>query len=270
MQEEWNATTTTTFPNRIWSEGQKEAIAKIEDGIENTDPDLADRDRWLYINGKPGSGKNEVLAYSAMTAAQKGTAVMILCPTGTLLCNYREKLGDSERIDVETLHSAFVIRREADDVVQYAPPTRLRRYDIFLIDEASQVEDEVFKKVIVAIRELPQRPMVCIAADMQQLRPVGSGGMMRSLLANICSIELKTIYRSTDPDRLLFLNTIRDKQPDKNTIATYFAGRHWNTDLDKAARNGLAMQTSIQDAFMWLTTKAQRRSTTKHCAPKEL
>ena len=185
LQQQWNMHVNPALQNRVWSDEQKQILQLIEDGIENTDPDRLDAARWLGIKGRPGSGKSEAMAHGAVQAAAKGAAVLLLCPTGALLCSYREKIPDNDRIDIETLHSAFVIRREADEVVQYAPPTRLRRYDLIMIDEASQIEDSVFMKMIVAVRELPQRPMVCIAADLKQLRPVGSGGMMATLLAKI-------------------------------------------------------------------------------------
>ena len=76
---------------------------------------------------------------------------------------------------------------------------------------------------------------------------------MATLLAKINTVELKTIYRSSDPAHLLFLNQIRDAQPSRALIGEYFAGRHWECDLRAAVRYGLSMQTSVSEAFMWLT-----------------
>ena len=45
---------------------------------------------------------------------------------------------------METIHGGLRIARDAD-VKTYAPPGRLRRYDVIIIDEASQVEDRVAK-----------------------------------------------------------------------------------------------------------------------------
>jgi hypothetical protein len=49
------------------------------------------------------------------------------------------------------------------------------------------------------------------------------------------------------------LNKIRDAQPEKTLVAEYFRGRQWTGDLMAAVKRGLEMQTSIADAFMWLT-----------------
>ena len=55
------------------------------------------------------------------------------------------------------------------------PPSRLRRYDLFLIDEASQIDDHIAQLLLIGLGELPQKPFVAIAADFRQLRPVGGG-----------------------------------------------------------------------------------------------
>ena len=89
--------------------------------------------------------------------------------------SYRDRVPVDDRIVIETIHSSFQIFRQADMVVQYCPPTRLRRSDFILLDEASQVEDHVAQKVFVALKELPQCSMVCIAADFAQLRLVAGG-----------------------------------------------------------------------------------------------
>ncbi len=76
--------------------------------------------------------------------------------------SYRDRLPETDRIVVETIHSGFAIGRRA---VQYAPPTRLRRYDLILLDEASQVEDPVTERLFQGLQQLPQKPYVVIAAD---------------------------------------------------------------------------------------------------------
>jgi len=252
--QEWNMQIKPDVQAREWSEGQKQLLAAIEQNMENTDPDANIQDRMISLSGKPGSGKSEVMAHGAILATQNGGEVLILTPTGAQLNSYREKLGDREHISIETVHSGFAIRRQADEVVQYAPPTRLRKYDIIFIDEASQIDDDIFKKIIIALRELPQKPVIVIAHDMKQLRPIGSGRMMASMLSRIkTQIELTTIYRSNDPAHLLFLNTIRDGQPEKTLISQYFGARKWTGDLETAVRKGMAQQKTIADAFVWLT-----------------
>jgi hypothetical protein len=185
----------------------------------------------LNISGEPGSGKSEVLVHVAIRAAESGDYVLILCPTGMLVHSYRDRLPHSERIIAETIHSSFCISRRADLLVQYCPPTRLRRYDLILLDEASQVEDHIAQKVVMAIHELPHSPMFVVAADFSQLRPVAGGSIMRRLCEALPQVQLRIIFRSKDPELLSFLVKARKTQPSKAELLSFFEGRHLTCDL---------------------------------------
>jgi len=100
---------------------------------------------------------------------------------------------------------------------------------------------------------MPHKPFVCIAADMAQLRPVGSGSGVERALRSMQKIELTTIYRSTDPDHLVFLNKVRDTQPDRKTLRKYFEGRHWQGGMKEAVLAGLKKQAAEKTVFTWLT-----------------
>ena len=71
---------------------------------------------------------------------------------------YWDRVPDHPNIVVETIHSALVLKRHYDENVEYAPPSRLRRYDLIVIDEISQINDYVLDKLRMAFAELPQRP----------------------------------------------------------------------------------------------------------------
>ena len=126
---EWNAMQKVELQERNWSEGQAQALETIRQGLLRSDANN-DKQRYLYLSGEPGAGKSEVLVHAAVRAAEEGHRVMVLCPTGTLVHAYRDRLPDTEYISIETIHSGMKIHREADLAkVQYAPPTRLRRID---------------------------------------------------------------------------------------------------------------------------------------------
>ena len=117
---------------------------------------MLNSDRHLFLTGELGSGKSEVIVHAACAAAKSGACVLVLCPTGTLVHSYRDRFPDVDNIVVETIHSGFAIQRQYDKLVDYAPPSRLRRYDIILVDEASQIEDQVATLLLMGIQELPQ------------------------------------------------------------------------------------------------------------------
>jgi hypothetical protein len=104
--------------------------------------------------------------------------VLIMCPTGTLVHAYRERVPTHPNIMIDTIHSATVIIRTNDEVVSYAPPSKLRRYDLFLLDEASQIENAVASRLRMALSELPRRPVIVVAADHRQPQPIAGGGDM--------------------------------------------------------------------------------------------
>ena len=112
--------------------------------------------RHLFLTGEPGSGKSEVIVHAACAAAKSGACVLVLCPTGTRVHSYRDRLPDVDNIVVETIHSGFAIQRQYDKLVDYAPPSRLRRYDLILVDEASQIEGQVATWHLMGIQEVPQ------------------------------------------------------------------------------------------------------------------
>ena len=154
LQQAWTLVSTGRLHERVWSTAQEQVLHAITSGVCSLDEN-EDREamRWLYVCGKPGSGKSEVLIHAAVRAADTGANVLILCPTGALCCAYKERLPANDRIATETLHSAFAITRKADKLVEYAPPSRLRKYDLMLIDEASQISDAVFRHVFLALKD---------------------------------------------------------------------------------------------------------------------
>ena len=86
----------------------------------------------------------------------------------------------------------------AKSLVEHAPPSTLRLYDCILIDECSQLDNEVAKQVMYALTELPHNPFVAVAADYKQLQPVGNRGIMERWCGKMTTITLNTIYRTDD------------------------------------------------------------------------
>ena len=136
--------------------------------------------RWMHLAAGPGTGKSGVIIYAAYRAAASGCRVLILCPTGTLVHAYKERLPPTDQIMVETLHNGFSIARKVD-LNTYAPPGRLRRYDLIFIDEASQIADDIFDCICCGVRQLPRKPCVVVGADFQQVAPIGGGTKFKGL-----------------------------------------------------------------------------------------
>ena len=62
---------------------------------------------------------------------------------------------------------------------------------------------------------------------------MSDGSLCKRFCELMETIELQT-YRSTCEEHLLFLNRIRDRQPDRAMQAEYFGERHWkNSSLEE-------------------------------------
>ena len=258
----WNRRAQANLEERCWSPEQGLALSSISTALDICDEQtLRSSSRYLYVCGKPGSGKSEMLVHAAHRAARAGHYVLILCPTGTLVHSYRDRLPDDDHITVETIHSSFCISRVADALVQYAPPTRLRRYDLILMDEASQVEDHIAQKLFMAIQELPQRPFVCICADFAQLRPIAGGKIMLDLCLKMPTVELQTLYRTKDPAMLRFLSHVRLEQPERAMLESFWQGRVLDGTLREAVAFGVRVGQHLDKSFTWLcvTNKGAER-----------
>ena len=100
--------------------------------------------RFLYVKGRPGSGKTAVLIEGAVRAAKDGLTVLIACPTGALVCSLNELLPEfdgAERIQVDTIHSVLKYERDRGNKVDVVPPSGFRKYEAVFCDEGSQYDD---------------------------------------------------------------------------------------------------------------------------------
>eukprot|EP00439_Symbiodinium_sp_Y106_P044720 s710_g5.t1 len=123
------------------------------------------------------------------------------------------------------LQSAHRRAREAD--AAYIPPGRLRRYDVIILDEISQIDADVWQKIKVALNELHPGPLLLFVGDEQQLQPVVGRPQLLQDLAT--EVEAGKARRE------------------------FFADRIWESDLQAAARKSLRMEVTENKKFMFLT-----------------
>ena len=159
---------------------------------------------------------------------------------------------------METVHSAFQIVRQAD--AAYIPPGRLRNYDLIILDEVSQIDSPVWRKLQTALAELHPSPYIVLVGDFQQLQPiVGQPRLHQNLQEQILKGAVTCVRlrqheaaRSTDPAMLDFLNRARQSQPSRAELESFFRGRVWSTDLEEAVRTARTLERDGKD-FTFLT-----------------
>jgi ATP-dependent exoDNAse (exonuclease V) alpha subunit len=156
---------------------------------------------------------------------------------------------------VDTIQGVLNYKRAGpDSKIIWSPPSALRRIDLILMDEASQYEDQEWNRFFTSIKEQPHSPFVGVVADFQQLQPVVSGGMCQQFCERMQCVKLQTVYRSRDEEHLLFLNRIRQTQPNRTLLDEYFLGRHWRgRSLEACVAEGIELAEKQKEPFSWLT-----------------
>ena len=231
LRQQWDSVNRPQYQRRTWSPRQEEALGAVAYAVSLDDEEQRRQHaRCLFVSGGPGSGKSAVLLEMAIRSAKGGLRVLIVCPTGQLVHSFKCQLPEVdgiENIQVDTIHGMLGYKRTgADEEAQWAPPSAQRRIDLILIDEAVQYDNREWKRLSQAMMEQPHLPSVVAGGDFQQLQPVVSGGLCQKMLTDWPWITLDIVYRTSDPEHLLFLNRIREQQPSRDAlIIAGFASR---------------------------------------------
>ena len=260
----WTARSVSAPPARIWSREQQEVLNHVQRGTTVSDAaDMETSRRVLQVAGGPGTGKTEVIIAAVRQALEDGCRVLIAGPIGLLVSMYRLRLPHLQNLTMETLHSAFRITRDAD--AAYIPPGRLRQYDLIVVDEVSQIDSFVWRKLKTALGELRPCPFVVFVGDFQQLQPLQGGPELQTALEKqrednlilYVKLEHHEAARSVDPEMLDFLEAARLEQPSREALVHFFGDRLLPADPVAATRVALNLEDRTHERFTFLTVRNQ-------------
>ena len=82
-KQSWDELKYAKHDPKTWHPKQQDVLDRIKERTLIDDEDVKkNSQRFLYVKGRPGSGKTAVLIEGAVRAARDGLTVLIVCPTG--------------------------------------------------------------------------------------------------------------------------------------------------------------------------------------------
>lgn len=225
------------------------------------------RRRSLYVTGSAGTGKSTLIKhFLAITDLE----TIVLAPTGVA----------AVEIGGQTIHSFFRFRWGLLDTGNLRPvrdPSSMRKMDVLVLDEASMISANLMDAIDVSLRinrgrmESPFGGVqVLLVGDLCQLPPVvkddareffrGKYGGIYFFNAPVFKqqcmsyIELTKVFRQTDPQFAMLLNSIREGQPSSEALAVLNArvcerGRLASSDdyVTLTPTNNIAHQLNLRE-----------------------
>lgn len=148
----------------------------------------------FVITGLPGTGKTTVLKAIVNLAHSLGLTLSCMTPTGIAA----KKLSGVIQYDAYTIHRRLGYKGghwTYNAINQY-------HTDIAIIDESSMVDQEVFFRLLSALKK---RTHIILVGDHNQLPSVGAGNVLRELIScgDIPVVRLEKIFRQEEASDII-------------------------------------------------------------------
>ena len=160
--------------------------------------------------GPPGCGKTVVLDRCIRRAQDAGARVLVALPTGAQRARMRAK---HQEVDLDTCHGAFLFHKPAAESMGI-----MMGYELIVIDEAPQLLDWHFSRLVEMWLAAGKVPCVVFAGDEWQLPPPSRDAL--SLIdhprwaAQVSKIFFKKVFRQDKDDPLAWkLDFLRKSKP---------------------------------------------------------
>lgn len=169
--------------NRIrLSEAQREAVERLA------------QNRVLVLTGLPGTGKTTAVRVLVRLFEETGVTFALMAPTGIAA----KRLAAVTGKEASTIHRALGYDGEN---WRLGPDNRYV-VDAVIVDEMSMVDQELFYRLLSALR--PDTILVLVGDD-AQLPSVGPGNVLRELVASkIPHVRLTQIFRQSEKGEIVF------------------------------------------------------------------
>ncbi len=232
---------------------------------------LEHSDRHVFISGRAGTGKSTLLQLFRSTSRKR---IAVVAPTGVAALNVKG----------QTIHSFFRFppRLLTPDSIRRLKNRRLyKNLEILIIDEISMVRTDLFENIDAFLRINRNSPKpfggvrIILFGDLFQLPPVVAGEFeqrylqeryktpyffssraYKSIMREMETIELSTVYRQSERHFINLLDRIRSKSFE------------WD-DLEDL-NNRVVREEDIQEGSVTLTTRNDTAHSINHRKLQEL
>lgn len=142
-------------------------------------------DKCVVITGGPGVGKTTIVRAIVNILSEEGRSFALAAPTGRAA----KRLAESTGQEAMTLHRLLEFQPVHGDFARNAEQPL--ECDALIVDEASMIDVELFRALVVALQPSAQLVLV---GDVDQLPSVGPG----SVLGDVIASRAATVVRLTE------------------------------------------------------------------------
>lgn len=179
--------------NIVLSDEQKQALH------------LFAEEKVFIITGGPGTGKTSILKAIVSLIKKRNLRLTCMTPTGISA----KKMAETIEYDAYTIHRRLGFKGSSWDYNEG------NKYDtdVIIIDEISMVDQEVFYRLLCAVKD---RVHIIMVGDHNQLPSVGAGNVLRELLncGMIPTVRLEKIFRQNEASGIIKVaHQIKDGNP---------------------------------------------------------
>ena len=172
-----------------------------------------DTNRPVVCLGPPGTGKTTVVTITKAASMQLKT--LVAAGLAQLASRVRARLGNLDKVGVDTLHAAFTV--DGLDAESYPLMTPC---DLVVIHEISQLDQGQFERILRLWRVADKVPALNFLGDKWQLPGVGGRGAWESaewLKSKLRFVKLTHAWRCKDEGFRKILNALRTGIPTKES-----------------------------------------------------
>ena len=174
-----------------------------------------DTNRPVVCLGPPGTGKTTVVTKAIKKASSMRLKTLVAFPTAQLASRMRARIGNLDKVGVDTLHAAFKIDGEEAESYPLMTP-----YDLVVIDELSQLDQAQFERILRLWRVAGKVPALIFLGDKWQLPGVGGRRAWESpswSRFHLRFVKLIHPWRCKDEGFRKILDALRTSTPTKES-----------------------------------------------------